>query len=287
MSSMQVWFLAFLIAGFSTGCGKSKTMKGSEVGGAAARLLPLRDQGQRVQARQPTGDGRHDLVRGVDFTPRQDASRSASEASASGMHPMLSDRWAATMHEDSFATDVSNQPGPLPNEAKVEYFHVLEKGTKLSGMSPFYTFLDDHTVVTISFGRDSAMLLIVDISGDARVLDYVALPGRGSKALELAKKSARMAMFRDTSGGAYSYLDLKGNVYVPGADNTVIRIPIRDRRVVRDEMVLLDLEPRNQSGELDRRRDEAPGKPPDGAHARRRGTRLVHLQVRRRGDRSS
>ena len=50
-----------------------------------------------------------------------------------------------------------------------------------------------------------------------------------------------MAMFRDTSGGAYSYLDLKGNVYVPGADNTVIRIPIRDRRVVRDEMVLLDL----------------------------------------------
>ncbi|MBW2552123.1 MAG: hypothetical protein JRE73_15485, partial [Deltaproteobacteria bacterium] len=65
----------------------------------------------------------------------------------------------------------------------VEYFHVLEKGTKLSGMSPLYTFLDDNTVVTISFGRDSAMLLIVDISGEARVLDHVALPGRGSKAL--------------------------------------------------------------------------------------------------------
>jgi hypothetical protein len=154
---------------------------------------------------------------------------------------MLSSKYAATMHENSFATDVSVEPGPMPNEAKVEYFHVLEKGTKLSGMSPFYTFLDDDTVVTISFGRDSAMLLIVDISGDARVLDYVALPGRGSKALELAKKSARMAMFRDTSGGAYSYLDLKGNVYVPGADNTVIRIPIRDHRVDRENMVLLDL----------------------------------------------
>ncbi len=32
-----------------------------------------------------------------------------------------------------------------------------------------------------------------------------------------------MAMCRDTSGGAYSYLDLKGNVYVPGAvENSVV-----------------------------------------------------------------
>jgi hypothetical protein len=125
---------------------------------------------------------------------------------------------------------------------------VLEKGTKLSGLSPFYTFLDDHTVVTISFGRDSAMLLIVDIRGDAKVLDYVALPGRGSKALELAKKSARMAMFRDTSGGAYSYLDTRSDVYVPGADNTVIRIPIRDHRIDRDRMVVLDLDREIEKG---------------------------------------
>ncbi len=158
------------------------------------------------------------------------------------MHPMLSSRYAATMHENSFATDVSREPGPLPNDAKVEYFHVLEKGTKLSGMSPFYTFLDENTVITISFGRDSAMLLIIDISeGESKLLDYVALPGRGSKALELSDKAARMAMFRDTSGGAYSYLDAQGRVYVPGADNSIVRIPIQDRKVVRDEMVLLDL----------------------------------------------
>ena len=48
-------------------------------------------------------------------------------------------------------------------------------------------------------------------------------------------------MFRDTSGGAYSYLDSRGDVYVPGADNTVIRIPIRDHRIDRNGMVLLDL----------------------------------------------
>jgi hypothetical protein len=57
-----------------------------------------------------------------------------------------------------------------------------------------------------------------------------------------------MAMFRDTSGGAYSYLDAKGNVYVPGADNTVIRIPIRDRRVDREHMVMLDLHGQVEAG---------------------------------------
>jgi hypothetical protein len=224
----------------AVGCGKSKIIKGAEVGGAGKGCYQYttKDKEFKHISQQATVEtkwydewtSKHGKTL-PDPLPPPDH----------WMHPMLSSKYAATMHENSFATDVSVEPGPMPNEAKVEYFHVLEKGTKLSGMSPFYTFLDDDTVVTISFGRDSAMLLIVDISGDARVLDYVALPGRGSKALELAKKSARMAMFRDTSGGAYSYLDLKGNVYVPGADNTVIRIPIRDHRVDRENMVLLDL----------------------------------------------
>lgn len=157
-------------------------------------------------------------------------------------HPKLPRRYASTMHEDSLATDVSAEPGPIPSRAEVEYFHVLEKGAKFSGMSPFYTFVDDDTLLTISFGRNSAMLLVVDISGDSKVLDYVALPGRGSKALELAHRSARMALFRDTSGGAYSYLDAKGNVYVPGADNAIIRVPIRERHIVHEQMALVDLQ---------------------------------------------
>ena len=236
---LLVLALCVLFAAASA-CGKSKTMKGAEVGGAGLGCYKYttKDNEFKHISQQATVEtkwydewtSKHGKTL-PDPLPPPDH----------WMHPRLSAKYAATMHENSFATDVSTEPGPIPNEAKVEYFHVLEKGTKLSGMSPFYTFLDDHTVVTISFGRDSAMLLIVDIKGDAKVLDYVALPGRGSKALELAKKSARMAMFRDTSGGAYSYLDAKGDVYVPGADNTVIRIPIRDHRVDRENMVLLDL----------------------------------------------
>ena len=234
-------FLALpLIAVVAAGCGKSKTMKGAEIGGAGKGCYQYktRDKEFKHISQQATVETKwYDEWTKLHGKTLPDPLPPPDH----WMHPKLSSRFAATMHENSFATDVSAEPGPMPNEAKVEYFHVLEKGTKLSGMSPFYTFLDDHTVVTISFGRDSAMLLIVDIKGAARVLDYVALPGRGSKALELAKKSARMAMFRDTSGGAYSYLDAKGRVYVPGADNTVIRIPIRDHRVDRENMVMLDL----------------------------------------------
>ena len=223
-----------------TGCGKSKISKGPEVGGAdkGCHLYRTKDKSFEYVSQQATVETRwHDQwvsQHGKTLPP-------PLPPPELWVHPFLSSRYAATMHEDSLATDVSREPGPIPNQAKVEYFHVLEKGAKLSGMSPFYTFLDDNTVVTISFGRDSAMLLIVDIQGESRVLDYVALPGRGSKALELAKKSARMAMFRDTSGGAYSYLDAKGNVFVPGADNTIIKIPIREHRIVRDRMVMIDL----------------------------------------------
>ena len=228
-------------------CGKTKTMKGAEVGGAGLGCYEYRTKDRKFEhiSQQASVETRwYD-----EWTSKHGKTLPEPLPPPDHwMHPKLSSKYAATMHENSFATDVSTEPGPIPNEVKVEYFHVLEKGTKLSGMSPFYTFLDDHTVVTISFGRDSAMLLIVDIRGDAKVLDYVALPGRGSKALELAKKSARMAMFRDTSGGAYSYLDTRSDVYVPGADNTVIRIPVRDHRIDRDRMVVLDLDREIEKG---------------------------------------
>lgn len=229
-----------MLASGTVGCGKSKISKGAEVGGAdkGCYHYTTKDKKFEYASRQATVEtkwyeewtSKHGETLPEPLPPPDH-----------WMHPKLSSRYVSTMHENSFATDVSKEPGPIPNEAKVEYLHVLEKGTKLSGMAPFFTFLDDNTVITISFGRDSAMLVILDITAEARILDYVALPGRGSKALELAKKSARMAMFRDTSGGAYSYLDAKGNMFVPGADNTIIKIPIRDHQVVRDEMVLLDL----------------------------------------------
>ncbi|HET6414981.1 MAG TPA: hypothetical protein VFG22_01705 [Polyangiales bacterium] len=156
-------------------------------------------------------------------------------------HPILSGRYAGTMHEDSLSTDVSAFAGPTPNEARVEYVNILEKGERLTGMAPLYEFLDENTVVTIAFGRDAATLLVIDVSGAPKILDQVDLPGRGYGLLDLASSSSRKAAFRDTSGGAYSYLDRDGNVHVPGHDNTVIQIPIRNRRIVREEMTHVNL----------------------------------------------
>ncbi len=160
---------------------------------------------------------------------------------ADWQHPILSGRYAGTMHEDSAATDVSTFGGPTPNDPRVEYFHILEKKNRFSGMAPLYEFLDDKTVVTIAFGRDAATLLVLDVSGDPEVLDQMDLPGKGYGLLELAKSSNRKKVFRDTSGGAYSYLDKNGVMHVPGHDNTIIQIPIRNRRIVRDQVTHVNL----------------------------------------------
>ena len=221
-------------------CDKNRTGRGPEIGGAdkGCYVYTANDDEFQYVSQQAKVETKWYQ----EWTSRHGKTLPDSlDAPDIWQHPKLSTRYAATMHENSAATDVSVEPGPIPANPRVEYFHVLEKGTRLSGMSPFYTFLDDYTVVTISFGRDAATLLVVDISDQARVLDHVAIPGRGSSAMELVSKRARLEIFRDTSGGAYSYLDSRGNVYVPGADDTLIGIPIRDRKIVRDEMILLDL----------------------------------------------
>jgi hypothetical protein len=229
-----------LCAACASACAKNRTGRGPEIGGAdkGCYVYTTKDDEFTYISQQATVETRwHD-----EWTSRHGRTLPDSLPDPDvWQHPKLSTRYAATMHENSSATDVSVEPGPIPANPRVEYFHVLEKGTRLSGMSPFYTFLDDHTVVTISFGRDAATLLVIDISGPARVLDHVSIPGRGSKALDLVSKRARLEIFRDTSGGAYSYLDSRGNVYVPGADDTLIGIPIRDRKIVRERMILVDL----------------------------------------------
>ena len=224
----------------TSACSKNRTGRGPEIGGAdkGCYVYTTKDDDFDYVAQQAKVETKwHE-----EWTSRHGKTLPDSlSAPEIWQHPKLSERYAATMHENSAATDVSVEPGPIPANPRVEYFHVLEKGTRLSGMSPFYTFLDDHTVVTISFGRDAATLLVIDITDQARVLDYVAIPGRGSKALELVSKRARLEIFRDTSGGAYSYLDSRGNVYVPGADDTLIGIPIRNRKIDREGMILVDL----------------------------------------------
>lgn len=46
-------------------------------------------------------------------------------------HPFMKDNLSSAMHEDSYASDISNMQGPVPENPTVQYFQVREKGDLL------------------------------------------------------------------------------------------------------------------------------------------------------------
>lgn len=165
-------------------------------------------------------------------------------------HPFMKNKYASEMHEDSYASDVSNMPGPGMSGTKVQYFHSLQKGKGFSGMCPSFAFIDDTTIVTLSFGRANTTLLLLDVAEDIKILDTMAIPGRGNSALDLAKKENRMALFRDTSGGAYFYLSDKNNIYIPGSNNNILRISVANRKFLKDGMRSINIQEQILAGSL-------------------------------------
>ena len=165
-------------------------------------------------------------------------------------HPWMKHGLPSAMHEDSYASDISNLEGPVPENPKVQYFQVREKGKEFSGMCPSFAFIDENTMVTLSFGRANTTLLIIDIEDTLKVLDAMPIPGRGNKAAELSSKKARMALFRDTSGGAYFFLTKDNEVIIPGPQYNIFYIPIRNKRFVDEEMVAYDILEQIEKGDL-------------------------------------
>ena len=142
-------------------------------------------------------------------------------------HPLFNNAFPYTMHEDTHSTDVSNFKGPVPDGINVQYFHVLEKGKKFSGMAPTFNFISKDTLVTLSFGRSETHMLLIFAGDTLKLLDAVKVPGREYSALSLISKEKRLALFRNTMGGAYSYLSKKRFMYIPGVNNDIIRIPVK------------------------------------------------------------
>jgi hypothetical protein len=165
-------------------------------------------------------------------------------------HPYMKKKYASEMHEDSYASDVSNMPGPNMNGTKVQYFHSLQKGKGYSGMSPSFAFIDDTTIVTLSFGRANTTLLLLDVANDIQILDTISIPGRGSSALDLAKKTNRMAIFRNTSGGCYFYLSDKNRIYIPGSNNNILRIQVENREFKKKDMTSINIQEQILAGSL-------------------------------------
>jgi len=165
-------------------------------------------------------------------------------------HPMFNSKYPNSMHEDCHSTDVSNYQGPIPEEAEVQYFHVLEKGGEFSGMAPAFNFIADDTLVTISFGRSKTHLILVYVGDTIKLLDAVEVPGRGYSALSLASKEKRMALFRNTMGGAYSYLSKDRYMYIPGANNDIIRVPVGKGKFDLDQVDYVNMTQQMEDGDI-------------------------------------
>ena len=105
-------------------------------------------------------------------------------------------------------------------------------------------------MIAPSFGRATTTLVIIDIRDSLKVIDRLSIPGRGSSALELAGKKGRLKIFKDTSGGAYFYLSDNNHVYIPGTNNAIIRVTIKDRKFVKENIQYIDLEKQILGGSL-------------------------------------
>ena len=165
-------------------------------------------------------------------------------------HPFMKDDLPSAMHEDSYASDISNLQGPVPENPSVQYFQVKEKGKEFSGMCPSFAFVDENTMVTLSFGRTNTTLLLLDIEDKIEILDAIKVPGRGHTAMELAGKKARMALFRNTSGGAYFFLSKDNEVIIPGPEYSIFYIPVKDKKFERGRMVQYDILEEIEKGDL-------------------------------------
>ena len=166
-------------------------------------------------------------------------------------HPFMKFDYTSAMHEDAHASDVSNLPGPTPTNVEVQYFHVLQKHGDFSGMAPTYAFINDSTMITLSFGRANTTLLLLDIKDTIKVLDDVSVPGRGNKMLELAGKKGRSKIFSNTARGAYSYLSGRDKVYIPGANNNIIRVKVVDRMFDKDDIATINLKEQIEAANMD------------------------------------
>lgn len=164
-------------------------------------------------------------------------------------HPFMKQGYTAAMHEGPRSSDVSNNEGPTIKNPRVQYFHVKQKKGDFSGMCPTFAFINDSTVATLSFGRANTTLLLLDVRDTIRVLDHLPIPGRGSSAFELAGKSARKKIFSNTAGGAYSYISNNNRIYIPGANNNILRVTVKDRKLDH-EVESLNLKSQIEAGNL-------------------------------------
>jgi hypothetical protein len=166
------------------------------------------------------------------------------------LHSFMKAGFTSAMHEGPRAADVSNLPGPVPKNTKAEYFHVLQKEKGFSGMCPTFDFINDSTMVTLSFGRAITTLLLLRVNDSITLLDEMEIPGRGTDIWELITKKGREKIFHNTAGGAYSYLSGHDGMFIPGTNSTILRVQILNDRIVKEKVETYNIREQIIAGNL-------------------------------------
>jgi len=160
-----------------------------------------------------------------------------------------------TMHEDASSTDTTPSRGPVSERCHVDRVQV---GTGPAGMCPSFVIDSKGRIITISFRALRTRLLVLNPK-TLRIYDAARIPRRPGVIGAVAEsyinddledglsrgqagEAAKDEVFRDTSGGAYFFVDDEDRIVIPTANNKIQVFEIRgsgsntrlDRVVSRD-----------------------------------------------------
>jgi len=140
---------------------------------------------------------------------RSPASTRAVHPKRGAKHPRMSPH-SNSLHDDCRASDVSEWAGPSSGDPVIHYF---KNEASFAGMCPAFAFDAHERMLTISFSRGKAHLMAFE-PRNLELLDVAPLPGRQVKIGDVLLHGLG-GIFKDTSGGAYFFVDRQGTVVVP------------------------------------------------------------------------
>ncbi|MFJ9853523.1 hypothetical protein [Streptomyces sp. NPDC101150] len=133
-------------------------------------------------------------------------------------HPYLAPNGRAGMHGDGASSDTHPFPGPLGADPSV----TSEKMAALGGECATVTFDRDGRLLTVCGTFQGFRLKLLDPKSLATLAEY-KLPQRPST-IEAITRLDFSKIFKDTSGGAYFYLDNKDRVVLADSRQHVLRL---------------------------------------------------------------
>ncbi|MDT0492362.1 hypothetical protein RM717_17780 [Streptomyces griseus] len=173
----------------------------------------------------------HRLVPGYQGAP---ATASPVPGQAPPQHPYLAPNGRSGMHADAAGSGTHPYPGPLGRSPEV----VSEKIAPIGGECATATFDTAGRLITVCGTFTGFLLKLLD----PRTLDTLAeykLPQRSST-VEAITRLDFSKIFKDTSGGAYFYLDDQDRVVLADSRQHVLRIGHRQNPDGRWEFAVED-----------------------------------------------